>query len=171
MTGSPAADDTAQVEPAGAAGRLRVIATRGFADYALLDSGHGRKLERFGRFTVDRPEPQAMWRQSIEPGQWLRADATFKSGDVDEDGDGGRWKKNSPIPETWPIQVSASPCSGDLRPFAILACFPNSCRTGRGCSSGWPRFGPAAASGAQPLRLYRRRLPDRRQGRSGGDAC
>ena len=40
---------------------LRVIATAGFADYALLDSGHGRKLERFGRFVVDRPEPQAMW--------------------------------------------------------------------------------------------------------------
>ena len=124
MTGSPAADDTAQAEPAGAAGWLRVISTRGFDDYALLDSGHGRKLERFGRFTVDRPEPQAMWRQSIEPSQWLRADATFKSGDSDEDGDGGRWKKNSPIPETWPIQILGVTVLGRLTAFRHLGLFP-----------------------------------------------
>ena len=29
---------------------LNVVATPGFADYALLDSGAGRKLERFGKF-------------------------------------------------------------------------------------------------------------------------
>ena len=58
---------------------LRVIATAGFADYALLDSGDGRKLERFGRFTVERPEPQALWRPALEPGRWLGADAIFKS--------------------------------------------------------------------------------------------
>ena len=27
----------------------------------LVDSGHGRKLERYGRFRFVRPEPQAMW--------------------------------------------------------------------------------------------------------------
>ena len=26
-----------------------------------LDSGGGRKLERFGTIVVDRPEPQALW--------------------------------------------------------------------------------------------------------------
>ena len=32
-----------------------------WADYGLIDSGHGRKLERYGRFRFIRPEPQAMW--------------------------------------------------------------------------------------------------------------
>src|SRR5262245_4469331 len=69
---------------------LRVLASGGFADYALLDSGNGRKLERFGRFTIDRPEPQAMWQPALEPGVWLRTDAVFKASGDDEDGDGGR---------------------------------------------------------------------------------
>ena len=36
---------------------LSVVETDGFADYRLLDSGNGRKLERFGKYVVDRPEP------------------------------------------------------------------------------------------------------------------
>ena len=38
--------------------RLQLITSDGFADYALLDCGAGRKLERFGAVVVDRPEPQ-----------------------------------------------------------------------------------------------------------------
>ena len=37
------------------------LVTRAWADYALLDSGGGRKLERYGRHTVVRPEPQCFW--------------------------------------------------------------------------------------------------------------
>src|SRR6476660_3784971 len=104
MAANPAQAGSSQgVRPAGSDTQLRVIATAGFADYALIDSGNGRKLERYGRFTVDRPEPQAMWQPAREAGVWLRADAVFK-GD-DEDGEGGRWRKNSPMPETWPVRV------------------------------------------------------------------
>src|SRR5512134_3109836 len=98
--------DQRGVQPgAGAMPTLRVLATPGFADYALVDSGNGRKLERFGQFTVDRPEPQAMWRPALEPGVWLRADAAFKGGSEDEDGEAGRWRKNAPMPETWPLRA------------------------------------------------------------------
>ena len=38
-----------------------LLTTKGWADYALIDSGHGRKLERYGRFKVVRPEPQCLW--------------------------------------------------------------------------------------------------------------
>ena len=41
---------------------MQVLSAPGFADYELLDSGDGRKLERYGAVAVDRPEPQAMWR-------------------------------------------------------------------------------------------------------------
>ena len=37
------------------------LVTRGWSDYALLDSGDGKKLERYGRYTVVRPEPQCFW--------------------------------------------------------------------------------------------------------------
>ena len=94
--------------------RLRVITTAGFPDYALIDSGDGRKLERFGRFTVERPEPQALWRPTLDPGQWLRADATFKSAsDAEDDGEGGRWRKNKPCRRRGRFGCSASPrCAG-----------------------------------------------------------
>ena len=51
--------------------------TTGWADYALLDSGGGRKLERYGPYTVVRPEPQAMWDPRLPQDAWDKADAVF----------------------------------------------------------------------------------------------
>lgn len=39
---------------------LHVLVTEPWDDYALIDSGHGRKLERYGRYRFIRPEAQAM---------------------------------------------------------------------------------------------------------------
>jgi 23S rRNA (cytosine1962-C5)-methyltransferase len=125
MSADPAkARSSHGVRPGGSDTSLRVIATPGFADYALVDSGNGRKLERFGRFTVDRPEPQAMWQPALEPGVWLRADAVFKSVGEDEDGDGGRWRKVSPMPETWPLRVLEATMLCRLTSFRHLGVFP-----------------------------------------------
>ena len=41
--------------------KLDTLIGEPWADYGLIDSGHGRKLERYGRFRFIRPEPQAMW--------------------------------------------------------------------------------------------------------------
>jgi 23S rRNA (cytosine1962-C5)-methyltransferase len=101
-----------------------VIATAGFPDYALIDSGDGRKLERFGRFTIERPELQALWRRALEPAQWLRADATFKASGTDEDGEGGRWRSSAPIPETWPLRVLGITMLCRLTNFRHLGLFP-----------------------------------------------
>src|SRR5690606_16604407 len=56
---------------------LSLVTTTGFADYALLDSGRGRKLERFGAVIVDRPEPQAMWQPRLPSEKWSAAHAVF----------------------------------------------------------------------------------------------
>lgn len=103
---------------------LSVEATTGFADYALLDSGGGRKLERFGKFVVDRPEPQAMWQQALEPGVWLRSNAQFKATKAEDDDDGGRWRFDKPLPETWPIQVLGTTVLCRLTNFRHLGIFP-----------------------------------------------
>ncbi|MGH6953471.1 MAG: class I SAM-dependent methyltransferase [Alphaproteobacteria bacterium] len=104
--------------------RLALIETTGFADYALLDSGHGRKLERFGRFTLDRPEPQALWRQALPPEAWLRADATFKADKGDEESDGGRWRYVRDLPRTWPVEVMGLTLLCRLMSFRHLGLFP-----------------------------------------------
>ncbi|MEL0253611.1 MAG: class I SAM-dependent rRNA methyltransferase, partial [Novosphingobium sp.] len=75
----------------------KLMVGEGWADFALLDSGHGRKLEQYGPHRFVRPEPQAMW--TPRNSDW-RADAEFVPGS-DEDG-GGRWQFDRPVPrEGW----------------------------------------------------------------------
>jgi 23S rRNA (cytosine1962-C5)-methyltransferase len=125
MSADPAQARSSQgVRPGGSDTSLRVIATPGFADYALVDSGNGRKLERFGRFTVDRPEPQAMWQPALEPGVWLRADAVFKSAGDEDDAEGGRWRKDTSMPETWPMHVLGATVLCRLTSFRHMGVFP-----------------------------------------------
>ena len=64
-----------------------------FPEYALLDSGGGEKLERFGKWTVRRPDPQALWRPRLPQEEWLGADWSF----VRESDRGGRWENRSPF--------------------------------------------------------------------------
>jgi len=76
-----------------------LLETGGWADYALLDSGHGRKLERYGKVTVVRPEEQALWTPQLPEARWEAANAVF-TGDVEEEGP-GRWRFPVALPETW----------------------------------------------------------------------
>jgi len=57
------------------------------AEYRLLDSGSGEKLERFGPRTLRRPDPQALWRPRLAERDWNAADARF----VRETDRGGHW--------------------------------------------------------------------------------
>lgn len=104
--------------------RLRLIETTGFPDYALLDSGSGRKLERFGKFTFDRPEPQAIWSPKLAPVTWSRADAAFKAEKTDEESEGGNWQTARPLPATWPLQVMGVTTLCRLMSFRHLGIFP-----------------------------------------------
>lgn len=82
--------------------RILLLESEGFADYALLDSGAGRKLERYGRITVDRPEPQAMGRRRLDDRAWARADGVF---DGDDEGEKGKWSFRGTPPESWDMTI------------------------------------------------------------------
>jgi 23S rRNA (cytosine1962-C5)-methyltransferase len=109
--------DTTDASPA----RLELIETPGFGDYALLDSGGGRKLERFGEVVVDRPEPQALWTPRALEREWRGAHAVF-AGDDDEDK--GRWRIEKPVPESWPVKVGAATMLCRLASFRHMGLFP-----------------------------------------------
>jgi 23S rRNA (cytosine1962-C5)-methyltransferase len=98
-----------------------VMRTRGWSDYALLDSGHGRKLERYGRFTVVRPEPQCLWSPALAAEAWEAADAVF---DPTDEEDAGRWKLKGQLPETWPLTYEGVRFNGRFTSFRHLAFFP-----------------------------------------------
>jgi len=105
----------------GVPNRLELVEMAGFGDYALIDSGNGRKLERFGPVVVERPEPQALWQPRLDPSRWDKANAVFSGAD---DEDKGRWRIDKPVPESWPIKVGAATMLCRLSSFRHLGLFP-----------------------------------------------
>ena len=74
-----------------------------FPDYALIDTGDGEKLERFGDYTLRRPEPQAIWRKSLTEQQWqAAADASFMRDSRSEER--GEWRLKPNMPSRWIIK-------------------------------------------------------------------
>jgi 23S rRNA (cytosine1962-C5)-methyltransferase len=97
------------------------IISEPWADYGLVDCGHGRKLERYGRYRFIRPEPQAMWAPAAE--SW-DADGEFVPGS-DEEG-GGRWVFTRPVPrEGWELGWEEVRFRAQATPFRHLAFFPD----------------------------------------------
>ncbi|HEY6073580.1 MAG TPA: class I SAM-dependent rRNA methyltransferase, partial [Anaerolineales bacterium] len=70
-------------------------------DYALLDSGSGLKLERFGRYVFARPESQAMWKPALPQADWDRAHAVFQPTSEES---GGHWLAKKPMEEKWQMR-------------------------------------------------------------------
>lgn len=101
---------------------LALVETQGFADYALLDSGLGRKLERFGPIVVDRPEPQALWQPRLSKAEWVKAHAVFSASGEDEDK--GKWRIDKPVPESWPVRVAGVTLLCRLQGLWHLGLFP-----------------------------------------------
>ncbi len=99
---------------------LQTIVAEPWDDWGLVDSGHGRKLERYGPVHVIRPEPQAMWAPA---GDDWQADATFVPGS-DEDG-GGRWQIDRQVAADWPLVRGNTHFHASLTPFRHLAFFPD----------------------------------------------
>ncbi|KQS02906.1 SAM-dependent methyltransferase [Sphingomonas sp. Leaf357] len=101
--------------------KLETLIGEPWADYGLIDSGHGRKLERYGRFRFIRPEAQALWAPAKS--DW-KAHGEFVPGS-DEDG-GGRWEFNEPVPrEGWPLKWDDVSFTANNTPFRHLGFFPD----------------------------------------------
>ena len=67
-------------------------------DYKVLDTSSGEKLERWGKYTLIRPDPQVIWKTEKKNPLWHRADASYKRSKTG----GGAWGNNS-LPESWVI--------------------------------------------------------------------
>ena len=100
---------------------LATLIAEPWADYGLLDSGHGRKLERYGRFRFIRPEAQAMWAPASP--DW-HADGEFIAASDDEGG--GRWQLGRNVPrEGWPLAWEDVRFTALCTPFRHLGFFPD----------------------------------------------
>lgn len=93
-----------------------------FPAHALLDSGAGQKLERFGPAVLVRPDPQALWRRRLEARAWERADLVF----VRESDRGGRWEPagKRPPPTGWALAFEGARFWARPTPFKHVGVFP-----------------------------------------------
>ena len=98
-----------------------VMRTTGWRDYALLDSGNGRKLERYGQWKVVRPEPQCLWAPRLDAAMWDAADAVFDPADEE---DAGRWRFSGVPAQTATLGWEAARFTARFTPFRHLAFFP-----------------------------------------------
>ena len=103
-----------------------ILETEGWSDYALLDSGNGEKLERYGKYRIVRPEAQALWTPRRLAADWESADAKFVGiADDEAAGEtGGRWRYPKPLGETWPITYDGVPFLGRFTSFRHVGVFP-----------------------------------------------
>lgn len=77
-------------------------------DYELIDSGDFEKLERFGKYTLIRPEPQAIWPRVLSEAEWKKqANARFVREQKDNfrfsDDVKGGWSKGPSMPDSWNV--------------------------------------------------------------------
>lgn len=122
---------------------LITLVAEPWSDYGLVDSGHGRKLERYGQFRFIRPEPQAMWAPAS--GNW-RADGKFIPAS-DEDG-GGRWHLDDGVPDQgWPLGWEDVRFQAQCTPFRHLAFFPD-------MASHWSWMRERVEEGSEVLNLF-----------------
>ena len=72
--------------------------SKGWEDYALLDCSDGERLEKWGKYTLIRPDPQVIWKGMRKHPAWKKADASYARSKAG----GGAWKENK-LPEQWTL--------------------------------------------------------------------
>ena len=82
-------------------------------NYELIDSGDGRRLERFGDYILDRPDPEILWQKTLPQNEWQKANAIFKD----------HWI-NKNVPEKWQMEHDGTKFWAKLAPFKHTGVFP-----------------------------------------------
>lgn len=100
-----------------------LVANR-WKDYVLLDAGEGMKQEKWGGYTLVRPDPQVIWPQHGQPkgAKWEKWDGFYHRSDQG----GGRWEFRRPLPEHWTIQYAPLGLTFKIHPtsFKHTGLFP-----------------------------------------------
>lgn len=81
--------------------------------YELIDSGDGRKLERFGSVVLDRPDPQIIWKKTNKA-LWAHATARYDTS----------WQGRSKVPKDWIVEISGLQFNAKLSTFKHVGIFP-----------------------------------------------
>jgi 23S rRNA (cytosine1962-C5)-methyltransferase len=83
-------------------------------NYELIDSGDGRRLEKWGEYILDRPDPEVLWQKTLPESDWQKADAVFRK----------NWINRNRVPEKWQLEHHDIKFWAKLAPFKHTGIFP-----------------------------------------------
>ena len=86
---------------------FQLLTPADWQDYELIDCGQGEKLERFGRFVLRRPEPQAVWTRALPEADWNRYHARY----LPDGSHSGNWDRKGQMPDQWYVKYQ----HGDMK--------------------------------------------------------
>ena len=89
-------------------------------DYVILDTSDGEKLEKWGKVSLVRPDPQIIWKTDKTDPLWRGADGHYHRSNKG----GGEWEFRKRLPESWKISYGA--LTFNIRPtgFKHTGLFP-----------------------------------------------
>ena len=82
-------------------------------DYEIIDMASGEKLERWGQYTLIRPDPQIIWKDKSFPKKWNLANAVYKRSNKG----GGCWDYKTKLPDSW--QVKYKDLTFNIKPMGF----------------------------------------------------
>ncbi|HYC34699.1 MAG TPA: class I SAM-dependent methyltransferase [Candidatus Paceibacterota bacterium] len=98
----------------------KIEITKTQPDYELLDSGEGEKLERFGKYVLRRPDPQALWQKKLSEKEWEKCDAFFE-----RTAKNAKWVfQNKEMPKSWQIEFGGLSLKISPTAFKHTGLFP-----------------------------------------------
>ncbi|MDR0857954.1 MAG: class I SAM-dependent methyltransferase [Oscillospiraceae bacterium] len=90
-----------------------------WTDYELLDCGDGERLERWGKYTLRRPDPQAIWSSARD-----RSETDIDARYLRSSNGGGKWEVYSKLPDNWRVNYDALSFNVKLMNFKHTGLFP-----------------------------------------------
>ncbi|HZZ19992.1 MAG TPA: class I SAM-dependent methyltransferase [Opitutaceae bacterium] len=104
--------------------RPPLLVAEKWREYQLIDCGEGMKQEKWGAYTLVRPDPQVIWpRQDAGPGApWKDWDGFYHRSEAG----GGRWEYKKELPEQWEVRYEALGLTFKIKPtsFKHTGLFP-----------------------------------------------
>lgn len=128
--------------------KIPTLFAESWKDYEVLDSGGGKRLERFGEVILIRPDSTALWEPLLTPGEW----SSLSWAEYRERGSlRGDWYIRKDPPKAWvveyPLEKSKIHFNLKLTPFKHVGIFPEQ-------SVNWQYLNEKMRQGMKLLNLF-----------------